>query len=300
MRSDAAFEEAAIEASAERARRIEAMRSRRGLVPASAPRSVDAPAKLAVAGPPAFAVFWKNMLCLRRTAQLRLLIGPVLMSVAFGAALGTEGAEPAAIVARSAVILAALLIVFGGRLIRNDLRQDMQNLPLLKSLPIAPGELMMAEVASAALPMAALQLLLVLVGFVASLVWPDVPLSMGTRAGILIGAPFAVVAINGALLTIQNGIAVLFPGWIRLGPAVTTGVEALGQNVLATIANLFSLGVGLIIPVLVAVTAIETMDAPGTTSLALAIIVAASILAAETYGALRLLGRAFAKAEPGS
>ena len=48
------------------------------------------------------------------------------------------------------------------------------------------------------------------------------------------------------------------------------------------------------------VTAIETMDAPGTTSLALAIIVAASILAAETYGALRLLGRAFAKAEPGS
>jgi hypothetical protein len=276
------------------------MRSRRGIAPASAPRAVQSPAKLAVVGPPVFAIFWKNMLCLRRTAQLRLFIGPLMMAVAFGAAFGTDGAEPAAIVARSALILAALLIVFGGRLIRNDLRQDMQNLPLLKSLPIAPGDLMMAEVASAALPMAALQLLLVIVAFVASLVWRDVPLSMGTRLGILVGTPFAVLTINGALLTIQNGIAVLFPTWIRLGPAVTTGVEALGQNVLATIANLFSLGVGLIIPVLVAVTAIETMEAPGIASLALAIIVAASILAAETYGALRLLGRAFAKAEPGN
>ena len=51
-----------------------------------------------------------------------------------------------------------MLIVFGGRLIRNDLRQDMQHLPLLKTLPIAPGDLMLAEVASGALPMAALQI----------------------------------------------------------------------------------------------------------------------------------------------
>ena len=49
-----------------------------------------------------------------------------------------------------------------------------------------------------------------------------------------------MLALNGALLTIQNGIAVLFPAWIRLGPAVSTGVEALGQNVLATVANLFT------------------------------------------------------------
>jgi hypothetical protein len=300
LRTDAAFEDAAIEASAERARRLEAMRTRRTIAATAAPRAVKAPAALAVAGPPAFAIFWKNILCLRRTAQLRLLLGPLLMAIAFGAAFSTDGADTAAIISRSAAIFAGLLVVFGGRLIRNDLRQDMQHLPLLKSLPIAPGDLMLAEVASAALPMAALQMLLLIIAYVASLLWVDVPLTAGVRMGILIAAPFAVVALNGALLTIQNGIAVLFPAWIRLGPAVTTGVEALGQNVLATVANLFSLGVALIIPALVGITAVSAMDTPGVSSFALAIIVAAAILGAETYGAMRLLGRAFAKAEPGS
>ena len=41
----------------------------------------------------------------------------------------------------------------------------------------------------------------------------------------------------------------LFPAWIRLGPAVSTGVEALGQNVLATMANLISLALALVVPV---------------------------------------------------
>lgn len=301
MRTDAAFEDAAIEASAERARRVEAMRSRRTIgAAAAAPRAVKTPAKLAVAGPPAFAIFWKNMLCLRRTAQLRLLIGPLVMAVAFGAAFSTDDGNTAAIITRSAIVLAVLLIVFGGRLIRNDLRQDMQHLPFLKSLPIAPHDLMVAEVASAALPMAALQMALVIVAYLASLLWSEAPLGGVERLGILVASPFAILAINGALLTIQNGIAVLFPSWIRLGPAVTTGVEALGQNVLGTVANLFSLALGLILPVLVAATAIETMESPGVTSIALAILVAAAILAAETYGVLLLLGRVFAKAEPTS
>jgi hypothetical protein len=264
----------------------------------ASPRAAKSPAELAVVGPPALAIFWKNILCLRRTAQARLLIGPLLMSIAFGAAFSTDGPETAAIVTRSAVIFAGMLVVLGGRLIRNDLRQDMQHLPLLKCLPIEPGHLMLAEVASAALPMAALQMLLIAVAYSASLFWADVPLTGAVRLGILLASPIAIVALNGALLTIQNGIAVLFPAWIRLGPAVTTGVEALGQNVLATIANLFSLAIALIVPGVVAFVAVAAMDVPGVLSLALSIAVAAAILGAETYGTLRLLGRAFAKAEP--
>ena len=167
-------------------------------------------------------------------------------------------------------------MVFGGRLIRNDLRQDMQHLPLLKTLPISPGDLMLAEVASAALPMAALQMLLLIIAYAASLLWADVPLTAGIRLGILLASPFAVIALNGALLTIQNGMAVLFPAWIRLGPAVTTGVEALGQNVLATVANLFSLAIALIIPGLVAVTAVIGDGCAGRCVAGVAIVVAAA------------------------
>src|SRR5262249_18068338 len=69
LRTDSAFEDAAIVASAERARRVEAMRSRRSLAVAPPPRSVTSTHALAAVGHPALAIVWKNLLCLRRTAQ---------------------------------------------------------------------------------------------------------------------------------------------------------------------------------------------------------------------------------------
>jgi ABC-2 type transport system permease protein len=297
LRTDAAFEDAAIEASVERARRVEAMKSRRTLG-AVKPRKITSTIALAAVGHPAIGIFWKNMLCLRRTAQLRLLIGPTAMSIIIGGAIAGDEGGALGVIAASSLIFAGLLVVFGGRLIRNDLRQDMQHLPLLKTLPVASGDLMLAEVASGALPMAALQLVLLLVSYSASFGLPLVTIPHETRLAILGGAPFAVLALNGALLTIQNGTAVLFPTWIRLGPAANTGVEALGQNLLASVANLVSLAVALIVPAIVAVGAISVLGPPRAFMLTLLIIVASGVLATETYFALRLLGRAFAKAEP--
>lgn len=299
LRTDAAFEDAAIDASAERARRLDAIRARRGLGASAAPRTATRTIALAAVGHPALAIVWKNILCLRRTAQLRLLVGPLAMAIIIGSAIaGGVGGVPA-MVAASALVLAGLLVVFGGRLIRNDLRQDMQHLPLLKSLPIAPGDLMVAEVVSGALPMAVLQQTLLVVAFAASIGLPSLPLDGSTRLALLIASPIAVLALNGALLTIQNGTAVLFPGWIRLGPAANTGVEALGQNLLASVSNLVSLAVALVIPAVVAFGTASLAGQPRAVTLALIVIIASAILALETYGALRLLGRAFAKAEPG-
>ncbi len=299
LRTDSAFEDAAIVASAERARRLEAMKSRRALGGVR-PRKITSTIALASAGHPAIGIFWKNMLCLRRTAQLRLLVGPTAMSVIIGGAIAGDEGGALGVVAASSLIFAGLLIVFGGRLIRNDLRQDMQHLPLLKTLPVSPGDLMVAEVASGALPMAALQFTVLLVSYFASLALPFVPIPPTTRLALLAGAPFAVIALNGALLTIQNGTAVLFPTWVRLGPATNTGVEALGQNLLASVANLVSLAVALVVPAIIAIGAITVLGPPRALALTLLIIVASGVLAAETYFALRLLGRAFAKAEPGT
>jgi hypothetical protein len=67
---------------------------------------------------------------------------------------------------------------------------------------------------------------------------------------------------------------------------------------LSSVANLFSLAVALIIPVLVAGGAISVLGPPRAAALTLLIIVASCVLAAESYFALRLLGRAFEKAEP--
>jgi len=249
-------------------------------------------------GHPALAIIWKNILCLRRTAQLRVFIGPVAMAVILGGAFSEDG-DVRAIVATSALIFAGMLLVFGGRMIRNDMRQDMQHLALLKVLPMASTELMLAEVASSALPMAVLQLSLLVVGFIAAALTNYPLIDAGVRLGCLLAAPVAVVALNMALMTIQNGTAVLFPAWVRLGPTVATGVEALGQNVLATTANLVSLALALVIPTIVGFLIVRGSGGPAPLPLALALIAASVILAVETMGALRVLGRVFANAEPG-
>lgn len=296
FRTDRGFEDAAIEASAERARRLDA-RSRRSSgtsVPVGRATSTIA---LASSGHPALAILWKNTLCLRRTIQLRLFVGPLAMAIVLGGAFSAED-DVFAMVATSALMLAGLLIVFGGRLIRNDLRQDMQHLPMLKTLPVDPGVLMGAEVASSALPMTAVQLLLLVISYAAAAMTEFSLVPAGVRNGCIIAAPVAIVAVNAALMTIQNGIVVLFPNWVRLGPSVSTGVEALGQNVLATAANLGSLAISLALPALASYAVLRAFGPIRALPLALAITVGALVLVAETYGVLRLLGRAFSKAEP--
>lgn len=295
LTTDTAFEEAAVEASAARARRLEARtRPASAVAPTKRPTSTMA---LSAKGHPAFAVFWKNILCLRRTAQLRLFIGPVLMAIVLGGAMAGDD-DIASLVATSALVLAGLLLVFGGRLIRNDLRQDMQHIALLKALPIAPSHLMLAEVASSAIPMAAFQFVLVVIAFVAALMTEYTLIDPMVRLGALLAAPVMALALNAALMTIQNGTAVLFPAWIRLGPSVSSGVEALGQNVLATVSNLVSLAFAVLLPSLAGFAIVRVLGGFNVISLALGLTVAALLLSIETYLVLRVLGRAFAKAEP--
>lgn len=300
LRNDTAFEDAAIEASAERSRRLEAFRGRRAFGSFAAPKTAAGSIKLASAGNPALAIVWKNMLCLRRNSQLRLLIAPTAMSVALGAGMSDGGSDPGMLIAGTAAALCGLLVLFGGRLIRNDLRHDMLHLPMLKALPLSARDLMLAEVASSALPMAVLQFVLILIAFGASLASSNVPVPIEVRIAILAASPFAVLALNGALLTMQNGLAVLFPAWMRLGSTVNTGIEMLGQNLMATLANMFSLVLALIVPLAIAFIAVRYLLVTGTLAIALTIVFASAVLALETYGVLGYLARAFAKAEPAS
>ncbi len=301
LRNDAAFEDAALEASEARARRMDAIRSRRSMVVPKSTKAAQTTMRLRAVGHPATAILWKNILCLRRTGQLRLLIGPAGMAIAFGAALSSGARDFSLWAAATATTFAGLLIVFGGRLVRNDLRHDMLHLPLLKSVPVRSSDIVLAEVASATLPIVALQLAVIVIACVASFGTDRITLSATTRFAILAGAPFLMLAVNGALITIQNGMAILFPAWIRLGSAVSTGVETLGQNVLAMVANLFTLLVALLPPTVLAALTFQLLGGMHERTL-LAIwvpmVVAAVILAMETYAAILWLGRALTRAEP--
>jgi hypothetical protein len=53
-------------------------------------------------------------------------------------------------------------------------------------------------------------------------------------------------------MLIQNGAALLYPAWVRLGSGRPGGVEALGQNLLMMIAFVALLSLALVLPVAIA------------------------------------------------
>jgi hypothetical protein len=299
--ADRAFEEAAVEASAERARRIEAFRQRRGM---AAPPRVKShrTVRLAATGHPMIAIVWKNTLCLFRTAQVIPFVTPVILGAIFGITFIGARSDPARTVAAGAGSMFVAVFLFGWRMLRNDLRHDMANLPFLKSLPISSTEIVLAEVASATLPLVVIETGLVFVAWAAAELSPHPPLSppltADIRLALLLVAPAALLAINTALLTIQNATAVLFPAWIRIGATVTGGVEALGQNVLSFAGAVICLLIALIVPGFIGIVVGLAMRDQPAVGLATAIGVTSVLLVAETYGVIHLIGRAFERAEP--
>ena len=299
LRSDAAFEEAAAVASAERARRVEAFRARRsmGAIPRVTAGKRTIP--LAPIGPPVVAIVWKNMICLMRTAQASLLIVTVVVCTGAAIALGVMIKDIGAGVAIVALIVGGLMLLVGGRSVRNDLRSDMLHLPFLKAIPLSGTQLVMAEIASGALVMATLEFVVLAIAL-AGLAWSttDIPVGPDVRLGILVAAPLALIAYNSVVFTVLNGTAVLFPGWMRLGPTGGGGIEAMGQMVLATASTLLAQALFLLLPAAVAGGAFWVLRDTVGVAAAVALVSGAVVLMAECYVAIRGLGRVFARAEP--
>ena len=296
IRTDAAFEESAIAASYERVRRIDAWRSRR----LSAPRPENVSRRgfgLPRWGHPAVAIVWKNFLCLRRTTQFRVFIAPLVMATVWGWAFGNSRGLFASI-AVGALTLAGLFTFFGPMLVRNDLRQDMQNLFALKVLPLRGRTIVFAEVMSSAIPVAVTQYLaLIVAGVAARLMLEPVPLDV--IISVLVTAPPALLAFAAAMVAVQNGAPVLFPGWVRLGAVVGGGMENLGQGVLSMGIILILVALMMVIPAGFAVVAIVFLKPIGLAFATLcAIVTGSAVLGAETYGVFSMLGRALERTEP--
>jgi ABC-2 type transport system permease protein len=296
VRTDAAFEEAAIAASYERVRRIEAWRSRRY----SAPRPEEISRSgfiMPTKGHPAIAIVWKNLLCLRRTMQLRVFIAPVVMAIAWGWAFGNQRGLLGGI-AISCATFAGVMTFFGPMLVRNDLRQDMQNLTALKTLPLSGRNVVMAEVMSSALPIAAAQYIVLIVAGVLALLMQD-PLPASLVITVLAVALPALLAFATVMVAVQNGAPVLFPGWVRLGAVVGGGMENLGQGVMS-MGIILILVLLLMIPAAIVAGASIWFISPFSPAIAAfsALVTGTVTLGAETFGIFAVLGRALEKTEP--
>jgi hypothetical protein len=294
--TDAAFEEAAIAASQERVRRLEAWRSRRY----SAPRPEEISRSGLVmpsSGHPAVAIVWKNLLCLRRTFQLRVFIAPIILSVTWGWAFGA-GRGYVAGIATGCASFAGVLTFFGPMLVRNDLRQDMQNLIALKTLPLSGRSVVMAEVLSSALPVAVAQYVVLLIAGAFAMFMPDPPSGRLVATVLAVALP-ALLAFGTVMVAVQNGAPVLFPGWVRLGTVVGGGMENLGQGVMSMGIILILVLLLMIPAALVAGFSVWFLAAFSQPLAAFSAILTGSVtLGVETFGIFAVLGRALERTEP--
>lgn len=303
VRTNSAFEEAAVEASARRAARATALREGRGLTAANAIGRSASPTRLPLGalGEPAVALVWKNLIgvtrALRWSSVLVLGGGIVLLIaiVSYQASGPTAGELTGAI----AGVWAGLTIITGPLWVRNDLRQDLPRLALLRSYPLRGARVVAAQVASSVVVLSALQYLLLAISFVALLFSDDAPLDPPRRGLLLAALVVGLPVLNAASLSIQNGIALLFPSWVRLGPSRPSGVEAMGQNLLTTLSATLLLALLLLLPVLAGWLALLALrPALGGGAYGVGLVVLLTALGGEVAAIIRWLGRVFDRTEP--
>ena len=211
---------------------------------APAPVVRPAPFSLAARGRVETAILWKNTILLGRYVSLRLVvrvsIPVVVMAVVFG--LNSKGGSLAPLL----LMLTVFATVVGPFMIRNDLRHDLQRLPVLKTWPISGRELLLGELLAPIFLLSAIVWFLLAVTLALSPAWKDGPIDVVGRAALLVSVGLLAPMLIAGQVIIQNAAVILFPGWIATGGARARGIEAMGQNMLMFAGTLLALGVGVL------------------------------------------------------
>jgi ABC-2 type transport system permease protein len=155
----------------------------------------------------------------------------------------------AEIVGWLAVSWAGITVLTGPQYVRNDLRGDLLKLDLLRSYPLRGWSVVTAEAAASTIMLTLIQLALLGVGYLAFLGNQTMVPDLEERTLLLGAAVVLLPPINLLGMLIQNGAALLYPAWVRLGSGRPAGVEALGQNLLMMIAFVALLSVTLVVPI---------------------------------------------------
>ena len=230
IRSDTAFEEAAAEWSLERARR----RAAPGRPPAGRPVSPTL-LPLDPRGGRATALIWKNLAGTFRVRRVRAAgLGYSVLAVALGTAslAGARGLARGA--GALALTWAGFALLLGPQWVRNDLRRDLRQLEVLRTFPLRGRSVVAAEAAASTVSLTLIQLGLLGAAWSAFL-GEHGDTTLGERTMLLGAAVLVLPLVNYAALLLQNGAALLYPGWMSAIGQGAGGLEALGQNLLATV-----------------------------------------------------------------
>lgn len=302
-RTDAAFEEAVADAAAKRARAAASTRGARRRLIGDAERTVPRPwFALAPTGHPAVAIVWKNVLAYTRTLRLTTFAILVVGVGVIGGSLYTQVGDWHELAAIGEILCAiplGMLVLLGPGFVRADLRQDLLQLDQLRSYPLRGSTIVAAEIASTTAILTVMQYLLLAFAALLASYDPNAPVPVAPAALI---ALVALPTLNAITLTVANGAALLFPGWVRLGDGRAAGIEAMGQNVLAIFVSLILTMVALIAPLIVATLVVTSVGAwtkqpLSAWSFVPAAPIAALVVLGELWLVIKWLGRVFARTD---
>jgi hypothetical protein len=244
IRADTAFEEA----SAEQAEKVAEM-LRTGLFRPAVRKTASTPFTLAGTGRPELAIVWKNLILIGRYASLKIVL--IVLLVVTSSAAGVVFAMRGEAVVEVAAILCGMtlfiIVLMGPQFMRNDLRQDLARLAVLKTWPMRGAVLVRGEILAPACLLSAIAWLLIAAGAILADAPPADRVSYGIAAAMF--APGIIMAG----LVLQNGFALLFPAWVNPRAAGVPGIDNMGQRLVLLYGGMLAVVVALLPPAIVAV-----------------------------------------------
>jgi hypothetical protein len=293
VRLDASFEEAALEATQYRAQVLQRFRTSQMGQARSKKGKLAAVPKLALTGRPAVAIAWKNVAAAVRGGSWKAQLVSFVVGLSALAFVSRSASERAADAFMGvAVGWGAMLLFIGPLWMRFDLRLDLPRLEILKAYPLEGWRIVAAEIAAVTMLHSITIWSLLTVPVVMFVQDPQLFLDSGATVPIFVSIVVGVPAFNALMFTIQNGTALLFPAWVRLGTQ-TRGFETMGQNLLTTGATTLVAAVALVFPVGAGALVLWLTGDWGGWSVLTATVLASLIIAAELWPVVRWLGNVF-------
>lgn len=304
VRTDAAFEEAALEASQERARALAAMRGTQLNTKRSKRGGVARVFPMPSWGHPAATIAWKNTAAAIRGGGW--VKQNIAIFVFFSAILGVVQLALGMNVETVFGMTAAwgfMLLLIGPIWTRFDLRLDLRDLATIRTLPLSGRSIVTAEVLGVVLLHSVTILVFLLVPALLALLTAESRAAasefLGTPWTVALTLPLVIVCVNLLTFTVQNGLAVLYPAWVQLGTD-RRGFEVMGQTILTFGMTLVLGAVAFVFPTLLALaTWFIGRVWLGAWSVPLAAFVALLVMLAELIPLWFVLGGVLERTEPG-
>jgi len=292
--SDASFEEAS-------ARFAETVAQQPAGVRTATPKARDTtPFRLGRDGAPEVAILWKNLILVGRYVSLKSFIR-FLPIIVFAAAVSRSGRGHGFADTLGAICLfgVAITVLLGPQMARNDLREDLPHLAVLRTWPIRGAAMVRGEVLGPTAILAAVAWLFVLgAAFMAHL--PTTALGLASRASMTAAALIVVPGIILMQVIVQNALALLFPSWVQIGPRRRGGgVDIMGQRLLMLAGMILVFVVALLPASIVAgVVGLAIYRTMHVVPVVIPAIIVLGVLVVQALVSMEMLGRVFERTDP--